>query len=131
MDINQTLKDCENSLRDFIAYTLEREYGEGWINKLEVSPERIAKWEQRKINDNERHHSTTTDEHLINYADLDDIKHILLVNWDGDFTDALGDYKLIETYLTILNRYRNPDIHRRPLLTFQKHLILGISGERD
>ena len=129
MDINQTLKDCENSLRDFIAYTLEKEYGEGWINKVEVSPERIAKWEQRKLDDNERHHSTTTDEHLINYADLDDIKHILLVNWDGDFIDALGDYKLIETYLTILNRYRNPDIHRRPLLTFQKHLILGISGE--
>ena len=95
MDINQTLKDCENSLRDFIAYTLEKEYGEGWINKLEVSPDRIAEWEQRKLNDNERHHSTTSDEHLINYADLNDIKHIMLVNWEGDFVDAFGDYKLI------------------------------------
>lgn len=129
MDINQTLKDCENSLRDFIAYTLVKQHGDNWINKLEISPERIAEWKQRKEEDNLRHHATTIEEHLINYSTIDDLKHILLVNWEGDFIDAFGDYKLIETYLNILNRYRNPDIHRRPLLTFQKHLILGITGE--
>jgi len=129
MDINQTLKDCENSLRDFIARTLEKQYGDNWINKLELSPEKIEEWKQRKQDDNLRHHATTIEEHLINYASLDHLKHVLLTNWEGDFIDALGDYKLIETYINILNRYRNPDIHRRPLLTFQKHLILGITGE--
>jgi len=129
MDINQTLKDCENSLRDFVALTLEKQYGENWINKLELSPERVAEWEKRKQEDNLRHHATTIDENLINYASLDDLKHVLLVSWEGDFIDAFGDYKLMETYINILNRYRNPDIHRRPLLTFQKHLILGITGE--
>jgi hypothetical protein len=129
MDINQTLKDCENSLRDFIALTLEKKYGDQWINKIELNPERIDEWKQRKQEDNLRHNATTVEEHLINYATLDDLKHVLLVNWEGDFVDALGDYKVIETYINILNRYRNPDIHRRPLLTFQKHLILGIAGE--
>ena len=40
--------------------------------------------------------------------------------------DTFGDYKLMDTYLSIINRYRNPDIHRSPLLTFQKHLIISI-----
>jgi len=129
MDIHQSLKNCENSLRDFIAITLHKKYDENWMEKAEINPERISAWNQRKLNDNERHHATTTDENLINYADLEELKNVLLLNWEGDFADAFGDFKLIETYINILSRYRNPDIHRRPLLTFQKHLILGISGE--
>ena len=129
MDIQQTLKDCENSLRDFIALTLQKRHGDDWVNKTGISPERIEEWKKRKHLDNERHHATTTDEHLIGYADLEDLKQVLRVSWEGDFIDALGDFKLMETYLNILNRYRNPDKHRRPLLTFQKHLILGIAGE--
>lgn len=129
MEIQQTLKDCENALRDFMALTLERQHGEDWINFCQATPEQIKEWEKRKQEDNERHQATTSDEHLINYTDINDLKTILLANWEGEFMDTFGDYKLMETYLNILNRYRNPDIHRRPLLTFQKHLILGISGE--
>lgn len=116
-------------MRDFIAMTLEKQHGENWVNVIGINPDSIALWKQRQEDDSERHQATTSDEHLINYAELDDLKQIILNQWEGDFIDALGDYKTLETYLTILNRYRNPDIHRRPLLTFQKHLILGISGE--
>lgn len=129
MEINQTLKDCENALRDFMALTLEKRHGEDWISYCETSPERIKEWEKLQQEDGERHQATTADEHLINYADISDLKAILLANWEGEFMDTFGDFKLMDTYLNILNRYRNPDIHRRPLLTFQKHLILGISGE--
>jgi hypothetical protein len=129
MEIQQTLKDCENALRDFMAVTLEKQHGEDWINFCQATPEQIKEWEKRKQEDNERHQATTSDEHLINYTDINELKTILLANWEGEFMDTFGDYKLMETYLNILNRYRNPDIHRRPLLTFQKHLILGISGE--
>ncbi len=129
MEIYQTLRDCENALRDFMALTLEKMHGDRWIDFCQASPEKIAVWEQLKLEDEERHQATTSDEHLINYVDIGDLKTILLANWDGEFTDTFGDYKLIESYLNIINRYRNPDIHRRPLLTFQKHLILGISGE--
>jgi hypothetical protein len=129
LEIQQTLKDCENSLRDFIALTLERKYGGEWINTIQLNPERIEIWKARKENDSERHQATTTEEHLINYADIDDLRQILLSNWEGDFVDALGDFKTIDVFLEILSRFRNPDIHRRPMLTFQKHLLLGISGD--
>lgn len=129
MEIYQTLKDCENALRDFMALTLEKMHGDQWIDYCHASPERIALWKKLKLEDEERHQATTSDEHLINYADINDLKTILLANWEGEFTDTFGDYKLMETYLNVINRYRNPDIHRRALLTFQKHLILGISGE--
>jgi hypothetical protein len=129
MEIYQTLRDCENSLRDFMAVTLERQYGSDWINHCQVSPEVIKEWNQLKQEDDERHQATTSDEHLINYSSLENLKIILLSNWEGEFMDTFGDYKLMDVYLSILSRYRNPDIHRRPLLTFQKHLILGISGE--
>ena len=129
MEIYQTLRDCENALRDFMAVTLEKQYGEEWINHCKISTENINEWGVLKQEDEERHHATTSDEHLINYSSLEDLKTILLANWEGEFTDTFGDYKLMEVYLNILSRYRNPDIHRRPLLTFQKHLILGISGE--
>lgn len=129
MEIYQTLRNCENALRDFMALTLEKMHGDRWIDYCQVPPEKIKEWEQLKLEDEERHQATTSDEHLINYAQIADLKTILLANWEGEFTDTFGDYKLIETYLNILSRYRNPDIHRRPLLTFQKHLILGVSGE--
>ena len=70
MDINQTLKDCENSLRDFIAYTLEKEYGEGWINKLKVSPERVAEWEQCGAPNCLQGSATVGLRELVTYADL-------------------------------------------------------------
>lgn len=112
-----------------MALTLEKQHGEEWISNCQASPERIKEWEKLQQEDEERHQATTSDEHLINYSDINDLKTILLANWEGEFMDTFGDYKLMETYLNILSRYRNPDIHRRPLLTFQKHLILGISGE--
>ena len=47
-DISQTLRDTENALRDFIAYILLEKLGPGWEGKVGVSPERLAKWAERK-----------------------------------------------------------------------------------
>lgn len=48
MDITQSLKDTENSLRDFIAYHLEKSFGDRWVSNCGVSPERIKTWEERR-----------------------------------------------------------------------------------
>jgi hypothetical protein len=47
-DVHQAFKEAENSLRDFIAYALEKRFGREWIERCGVSPQRIAKWEERK-----------------------------------------------------------------------------------
>lgn len=39
------------------------------------------------------------------------------------------DLKTVELWLNELEKYRDSDAHRRPLFEYQKHLIVGISGE--
>ena len=47
IDITQALKDTENALRDFISSVLRKKFGENWVEKCGVSPERIKKWNER------------------------------------------------------------------------------------
>jgi len=47
IDVTQSLKDTENSLRDFIASVLEKANGHEWYNTCGVSPDRLQKWKDR------------------------------------------------------------------------------------
>lgn len=129
MDVNQTLKDTENSLRDIISSILLKSLGEDWIKECGVSPERIKKWEERKEVEAKRQDTGTVEERLIYYADFYDLKTILQKYWGGEFSKIFGDWRTIEVYLKILEKYRDVEAHRRELLPHQKNLILGISGE--
>jgi hypothetical protein len=88
----------------------------------------VAQWKERKATEEKRQESGVADERLIYYANFYDLKPILLKNWPL-FADALGDRKSIKVWLDTLERYRDPDAHRRELLPHQKHMILGIEGE--
>lgn len=128
MDLTQSLKDTENSLRDFIANILRNKFGENWIDKCGVSEDRIEKWKKRKEDEERRQETGVVEERLIYYADFYDLKNILKKHWN-EFTVALGDLKTMEVWLSELEKLRDPDAHRRELLPHQKHLALGISGE--
>ena len=128
-DITQALKDTENSLRDFIAVVLRTKFGESWLENCGVSSERLEKWKERKVEEGKRQESGVIEQRLIYYADFYDLRTILKKHWSGEFSNALGDWKTIEVWLSELEKLRDPDAHRRELLPHQKHLILGISGE--
>ena len=127
MDVTQALKDAENALRDFITYILIPKHGEEWYNHCGVSPERVKKWSERKVEDSKR--IGITDERIIYYADFYDIKTILKNNWDKDFSSVFGEWRKMDVWLSTLESFRNPDSHRRELLLHQKYLILGICSE--
>lgn len=129
MDVTQALRDAENALRDFISAELMTLHGFEWVQHTGISADRIAKWHERKASEQKRQESGVVDERIIYYADFYDLKTILKKNWQSSFSEAFGDWKTIEVYLTELERLRDPDAHRRELLPHQKHLILGISGE--
>lgn len=129
MDITQALKDAENTLRDFIAATLQIKFGSEWEEKCGVSSERVQKWKERKLAEVKRQESGAVDERLLYYADFYDLKTILKKHWSEEFSQALGDWKTMEVWLTELEKLRDPDAHRRELMPHQKHLIIGISGE--
>lgn len=130
MDVNQNLKDAENGLRDFVAMILEDKYGKDWINKIRVNRDDLAKWNQRKKNE-EKRLGSPSDERLLYFADLYHIKEILKSNWSNvpEFKEALGEKKEITYWINHLEGFRNLDAHRRELLPHQQHLVLGISGE--
>jgi hypothetical protein len=129
MDVTQALKDTENSLRDFISVVLRAKLGESWLLNSGISPERLQRWEERKESEKQRQDSGVVEQRLIYYADFYDLRTILKKNWAGEFSDALGDWKTIEVWLTELEKLRDPDAHRRELLPHQKNLIIGIAGE--
>lgn len=129
IDVTQSLKDTENSLRDFIALMLQKQLGDSWVEKCGVSTERLDKWKERRVAEGKRQKSGVVEQRLIYYADFYDLSTILKKHWSGAFSDALGDWKKAEVWLGELEKLRDPDAHRRELLPHQKHLILGISGE--
>lgn len=50
-------------------------------------------------------------------------------HWQGDFSEALGEWRRFEVLFDELTRYRDPDAHRRELLPQQQSLVLGIAGD--
>jgi Swt1-like HEPN len=131
MDITQALKDTENSLRDFIAGTLQKAFGKTWIEKCGVSQAKMERWKKRKADEFRRQESGVVDERLLYYADFYDIKTILKTNWNKvpELPAALGNWQTIEVWLSELEKLRDPDAHRRELLPHQKNLVLGVTGE--
>jgi hypothetical protein len=128
VDITQVLKDTENALRDFVASVLQQQMGADWIVKSGVTPERIEKWKERQEVEARRQASGAIDERLLYYADFYDLRTILKCHWPK-FSDALGELKTFEVWLSELEKLRDPDAHRRELLPHQKHLALGLEGE--
>ncbi|MDP2856809.1 MAG: Swt1 family HEPN domain-containing protein [Bacillota bacterium] len=128
MDATRALADAENALRDFIASVLARQR-QDWVDTCGVSAERLAKWRERQETERGRQKGGVVEERLIYYADFYDLKTILTKNWSGPFSDALGDRRTMQVFLTELERLRDPDAHRRELLPHQQSLAVGISGE--
>ena len=128
MDVTQALKDTENTLRDFIALTLQNKFGNNWEEKCGVTETRLTHWKERKAVEEKRQETGVVEERLIYYADFYDLKTILEKNW-SEFSAALGDWKTMKVWLGELEKLRDPDAHRRELLPHQKNLIQGIAGE--
>ena len=128
-DVTQALKDTENSLRDFIAVVLRAKSGESWLENCGLSSRKLEKWKGHREDEEKRQESGVVEQRLIYYADFDDLRTILEKHWLGEFSNAFGEWKRMEVFLTELKNLRDPDAHRRELLPHQKHLILGIAGE--
>jgi hypothetical protein len=73
MNVNQFLKDTENSIRDFLYGLLYSKYGSSYENRLGVPENRVAKWKERKIEEQKRLTSGSIEERLMYYSDFYDL----------------------------------------------------------
>lgn len=129
LDPSVNLKSIENSLRDFISCILEEKLGKDWISQCGIAKERLEKWKNRMQEEKLRQKTEAIDKRLLYYSDFYDIQNIIVKNWDSVFVGIFSDKKTIEVFLSILEKYRDPDAHRRELFIYQKYLIAGISEE--
>lgn len=128
MNESQALKDVENSLRDFISIILWNKHKEDWIQNCGVTPKRIEQWENKKAEEIKKLQSSVAEERLIYYSDFYDLETIIEKNWETDFKVVFDDRSTFRVFFKQLEHFRNPEAHRRELLTYQKHLIIGIAG---
>lgn len=128
VNIEKSLLEIENSLRDNITFVLKDKYGKDWESHLGVSNERIEEWKNRITDEERRLNGKRLDPRLLYYSDFYDLKTIIIKNWDI-FKQVFNDKKQLEYQLGTLESFRNPNAHHRELLSHQKHLAIGIVGE--
>lgn len=126
MELSESLKSSENAIRDLFGFILSAKHGNDWVKSCGVSENRITKWKERQIEDQKKYNRC--DPRLVYYADFYDLKTILKKNWEYGLSNVFGNLKEMEVFLDVLGDLRNPDAHRRELLPYQKHLILGMGG---
>jgi len=129
MEIARELKDTDNALREFVAAVLARNLGEDWISKSGLDANRIELWRNKKAEAETQVQPMSGAEHPVFYAPFSDIIELVRLHWDVEFYAAFSDLSITESFLRTLEKYLDPDLGRRELFIFQKHLVLGITGE--
>lgn len=117
-------------MRSLIADVLSTEHGDAWESHLGVTPERIAKWQDRRTEAEKRAVGGVVEQRILFYADFTDLLRIISApsNWPL-FKPCFREAKRLEVYLERLADLRNPAAHSRSLLPFEEDLAAGISGE--
>ncbi|MEM7160966.1 MAG: hypothetical protein AAF487_00870 [Bacteroidota bacterium] len=129
MDVTRLLYDTENNLRSYIDLVFAHEFGSNWYYEMRIPKKRLQVWEINRIPNELEPNAIKGKEKLIQYAPFEDIIWILKRKWNATLQKTFGDFEHLEVYLKIMQDYRNPESRRRELLTYQKHLILGVAGE--
>lgn len=129
MEIARELKDTDNVLREFIAAVLARNLGDDWMDRCGLDTERTELWRLKKAEAESQVQPMTGAEQPIFYAPFEDLIELVKSNWEQEFYAVFPDLTTTEAFLRTLARFIDPELGRRELFIFQKHLILGITGE--
>jgi len=129
MEIARELKDTEDALREFIAAVMLRNLGENWIDDCGLPQTNTEVWRKRKAEAEAQVQPMHGEEAVIFYAPFEDLITIIKHHWELEFHSVFADQMTIEVYLKIMSSFLDPVQGRRELFIFQKHLVLGITGE--
>ena len=128
MDIRQSLLDTEMIMKDFISMIISEKWGKNWMIESGLSDERFKELNQIRIKNEQEFNPLTTEGRLLNYCNFLDLIVILETHWNNQFDVAFGEFENLRAYLRTLQKFQNPDTFNRPLLSFEKHFILGVTG---
>ena len=72
-DTHVTIREAENTFRDFISSVLADKLGSGWLEQSGLSPERIDKIRGRQSEEQRRRPLQKADDRPLYFADLTDL----------------------------------------------------------
>lgn len=129
MEIGREIKDTDSVLREFIAAVLARNLGENWLDECGLPQHTVDVWRKRKAEAEAQIQPMHGEEHVLFYAPFEDLILLIRENWEYEFHAVFNDLATCEVYLKTLAYFLAPDSGRRELFIFQKHLVLGITGD--
>jgi hypothetical protein len=127
-DAFDALSAAENALREVIEQTLRDAFGETWLEMSGLTTERISSCESKRDEERKRREGAIPDNRILAYSEFHDLTTIINKHWSL-FKDCFGDKKQTDTYLGRLSDFRISTMHTRPLLPFERSLVVGMSGE--
>jgi hypothetical protein len=121
MDPSEAVAAAESSLRDAIRLVLPT-----W-SQAPGAPDRSS-LDRKKEEDSKRRDGTLVDSDLLAYSEVHQLATLIEKNWQ-QFAPVFGDLARTKVFLRALLDYRNPVAHSRELVTFERELLSGISGQ--
>lgn len=126
MNPYEAVRLVELDLRQLVHAVL----GSSWLDTATADGVVDAtKLEEKAAAERSRRPAAVVSNDLLDYTEFTQLQNLILKKQWELFSSALGTRKHIETYLSKIAGFRNPTMHARPLLPFEEHLVLGISGE--
>jgi hypothetical protein len=88
----------------------------------------VKRW--RNYRDKEKEYSTVgaVGTSLLHYATFMELSDVIVLQWPL-FEAVFNDKTEFRSTMLKLTNLRDPDAHRRPLMSWQKNLIMGLAGE--
>ena len=127
MEPKEAINAVEIVLRDLIERVLSDEFGPDWIEHCGTA-ERVQGWRDRHTEESKRRDGTVTEDRLLYYSEFPDLRTIIAKHWEL-FKRCFGEKKTFEVYMGRLEAFRNPEMHSRALLPFERALVAGMTGE--
>jgi hypothetical protein len=124
----ESINLVEVALRDLIEYVLAGKFGpDEWINEC-GTPEKVERWRERRTEEGKRRDSIVAEDRLLYFSDFSDLAPIIKKHWEL-FKPCFGDRKTFDVYMDRLEESRNPPMHARSLVPFERALVEGMTGE--
>lgn len=126
MDAAQLVAATENALRELVSSVLGPVDDGAWAEVGGVSPQRVAAWEERRVEEGKRR-DAVVERTLIYFADLSDLTTIITKRW-ARFKSILGERKEFDVDMHRLEGIRISVAHGRELLAHEGSDLEAISG---
>lgn len=117
--------ELENELRVIIDNVLKEKAGFSWLSNPSIGFSKEYNEQIEKIMENEKTKNKNPSSNILDYCYIHDLKELLLKNWN-DFSYIFKDKSTTESFLNLLEIYRNPCMHGRKIELYKYHLAIGI-----